>query len=440
MYSPLKKFQAITLALLVLLSPLLITAQDPPKPQKHFIEYGLEPDRIPSRFKPKTSVPRRMSVPQLRRSLEIFRRAGGIMFDEVSKPCGGLTNVRLRLSYNSDEPDGQRLILHAGAHAYSVDGVYDSDLRAIAMFASSPVPVLTNVLTPDPSLLASCPLPPYKLQIVALHQALIDTQLGWNLTRMDSIPWSFSRGKRWDKEDEPLPDETLPLANLLSDSLRRDYANYLKLKPQVRAGLFDHGVSTVKAIGLKERKEYDSRIANLTEKDLTRFEAQFQSVPGFAAKWEQLDADQKYIVVSMISSVESKRISNFNDDNARPSFCTDASTVKLDGLPNLQFITPQHPGNFVFPESSSLMTQHLDQLRPVDPEAYDGLITTYRLAGLFRYVKKQQTPLAWKRFIKSLPAPQTKSTYVILCPECEKDALEKWWTCAEKIFVPKQTE
>ncbi len=435
----LKKFQALTLALLILISPLLSTAQEPAPLPKHFVEYGMDPERIPTRSKPRTTLPPRMTVSRLLRSLELFRKAGGIMFDAPAKPCEALTKVPLRLSYDPNRPDGEHLTLHAGKKAYSIDGVRDGDLRPIAMFAQSPVPVLANIQTPDPSLRDSCKLPSTDLRIVSLHQVFVDTQLGWLLTRMDSIPWSFSQGKRWDKEEEPLPEATVALSKSLGIAVNADQAEYLRIWPKIRSEFFNQGLILLEEMTAEDRARYVNDVTALDKvnfkwkelEDRVRAESSFDE-----AKWQELDDQQKHVLLLLILALYDQRVSNFNDDEATPSFCTEASTIKLDGLPKLEFIAPRKPKNHVFPRSSNLMTENLDQLRLVDQEAYDGMVTIYRLAGLFRYVKRQQGPAKWNQFIKSLPPPEKKSTYVVLCPQCEKDAVEKWWQCAESKIIP----
>ena len=132
----------------------------------------------------------------------------------------------------------------------------------------------------------------------------------------------------------------------------------------------------------------------------------------------------------MLESIGYERVSNINDHDAPPSFCTQASTVKLDGSPRLEFIATWYTDTYILPKSSRLMTENMAQLRLVDQEAYDGMMRIYRLSGLFRYVK-QKSPTAWRQFLRSLPRKQSKDTYTIVCPGCKKADLEKWLACVD---------
>jgi hypothetical protein len=375
MNAQMRRFRAAGLALLVLLHSLFAAAQTPlPKVGKVYTDYGVESEmRIPSRILGRTitRLPPRTGVAQLRSSPLIFDEAGGVMFDAVARPCAGLAGEQLRLSYDRTKPDGRRLTLHAGASAYAVAGVPDRHLRPIAEFANSDVPVLTNLQYPDETVRRSCPLPAYGLRLVTLHPAFLNTELGRHLTFMDAIPWSFSEGKRWQSE-EPLPAATASLSKSLALALKDDSADYTT--------------------------------ARLRGRD-------------------------KYPFVSL----GTKRVSNINDNEAPPTFCAGASTVRLDGLPRLEFIAPWYVGNYALPRSSRLMTQNISQLRLVDQEAYDAVVRIYRLGGLFRYVKRQ-SPAAWRQFLISLPPKERRDTYTIVCPGCTRAELEDWLGCVEEHF------
>ena len=365
------------------------------------------------------------------------------MFDAPAKPCKALANAPLRLSYDARRPDGEHQTLHAGNNAYSIEGIRDSELQPVAKFVDSTVPILADIRYPDLSVIESCPLPSTNLRIVKLHQALVDTQLGWLMTRMDSIPWSFSQGERWDKKDEPLPAATAALSKLLGTALKIERAEYLENWSTIKAELFNQGLSLLEEMTVEDRTRYENDVKLLDQDgyEWKGAEDRVRAEPGFdEAKWQALDNQQRHVLLLFVAWLYDRRVSNFNDDDSAPSFCTDASTVKLDGLPKLEFIAPMKPENHVFPKSSSLMTKNLDQLRLVDQEAYDGMVTIYRLAGLFRYVKKQQGLAKWNQFVKRLPPPEKKSTYVVLCPQCEENAVEKWWQCAEsKIILPRES-
>ena len=109
--------------------------------------------------------------------------------------------------------------------------------------------------------------------------------------------------------------------------------------------------------------------------------------------------------------------------------------MTLDGSPRLEFVAPWYAGNYVLPRSSRLMTENVSQLRLVDPEAYDGMLEIYRLAGLLRYVK-QQSPLAWGQFLRSLPPKERKDTYTIICPDCKKADVQAWLNCVDRNVRP----
>ena len=379
MNAQMKRLRAAGLALVVLLHSLFVAAQTPlPKVGKVFTDYGVESEmRIPSRLLERmlTRLPPRTGVAQLRSSPLIFNEAGGVMFDAVARPCTGLAGEQLRLSYDRSKPDGQRLTLRAGASAYTVAGVPDRHLRPIAEFANGDVPVLTNLPYPDEPVRKRCPLPSYDLHIVTLHPAFRNTELGRYLTFMDAIPWSFSEGKRWHSR-EPLPAAAVSLSKSLALALKDDSAAYIN--------------------------------ALVAESD---------NYPK--------------------ATLGTERVSNFNDNAAPPTFCAEAATVELGGLPRLEFIAPWYVGNYVLPKSSRVMTENISQLRLLDPEGYDAVVRIYRLGGLFRYIKRQ-SPAAWGNFLISLPPKERKETYAVVCPDCTSAEVKEWLTCVEEKFPSRR--
>lgn len=442
MNSLLKKVLAVNLAVLVLLLPLLTAAQTSiPRTGKVFLGYGVESDpvvQIPNKLRPRSAIPPGTSVKNILNRLDVFSNAGGIMFDQVGQPCDALAEGGLRLSYNPQQPDGRRLTLNVGNRAYSVAGMRDSDLQPIAMFVNSASPIVANLQHPDPAITESCPVPSRKLEVVTLHPAFENRQLGWLMTRMDSVPWSISEGLRWDN-DEPLPEKTRGLSNSLIKSLLNDEADYEKILPSMPATFFNSGMRVLNEMTPQERKRYSEQVTSLTRegRDWNREEAAIREFEIDMSVWNRLTVENKRILLVMLEPFSDERffderISNINDHEAPPTFCTQASTVKLDGLPNLQFLAPYLPENFVLPRSSKLMTESLPELRLVDQEAYDSMIKIYRLGGLFRYIKNQ-SPLHWQQFLKTLPRPVRQDTYEILCPSCPADAVRKWVACVDAL-------
>jgi len=444
MNSLLKKVLAINLAMLVLLLPLFTRAQTPrPRTGKVFLGYGVESDpvvQIPNKLRPRSAIPPGTGVKQILKSLDAFSHAGGIMFDQVGQPCNALAEVGLRLSYNPQQPDGRRLTLNVGTRAFAVGGVRDSDLQPIAMFANSANPIVANLQHPDGAITEACPVPSRKLEVVTLHPAFENRQLGWLMTRMDSVPWSITVGSRWDN-DEPLPEETRGLSASLLKSLLNDEADFeANILPSMPATFLNSGPRVLTEMTPQARKRYSDQVTLLTQKghDWKREEAEIREFGIDMSVWNRLTVEDRKILLVMLEPFSNERffderISNINDDETPPTFCTQASTVKLGGLPNLQFLAPYLPENYVLPKSSKLMTESLPELRLVDQEAYDGMIRIYRLAGLFRYIKKQSPP-HWQQFLTTLPRPERQDTYAILCPSCPADAVRKWVACVDKNF------
>jgi len=436
MNSLLKRVLAVNLAVLFLLLPLLTAAQNPiPRTGKVFMGYGVEPELvpIPNKLRPRSTIPPRTSVQQILKSHRVFREAGGIMFDQVGSPCNALSNAQLRLSYDHQQPDGRRLTLHVGNRSYSVAGMRDSDLEPIARFVESESAIVANVQYPDPTITQSCPVPSRKLQVVRLNPALEDTQLGWLMTRMDFIPWSISTGSRWD-DDTALPNEVSALSTSLKESLGNDRANYRQnIWPSTRAALFNAAAPVLNTMTSEERKHYRYLVNLRTPQAWESEEAEVLNSGVDMTIWRKLSVEERRILLLMIESFRYDSISNINDDKAPPTFCTQASSVRLGGSPNIQFIVPARPQNFVLPTSSSLMTQNLPKLRLVDPEAYDGMVRIYRLGGLFRYIKNQSSD-QWKEFLKTLPQAEERDTYAILCPSCKAEKVREWVACVEKNF------
>ncbi|HEX6718233.1 MAG TPA: hypothetical protein VF088_14035 [Pyrinomonadaceae bacterium] len=437
MNSRLKKILAINLTLLVLLLPLLSAAQSPiPRLGKVFISYGVEPTvPIPNKLIRRPTIPPRPTVPEIRRSPEIFRRAGGIMFDAVGVPCDALANAQLRLSYNPQRPDGQRLTLHLRNRAYSIPGISDNYLQPTAKFVDSKNPIIANLQSPDEDIRESCPSPSNRLRVVTLHPAFVNIELGWSAIRMDSIPWSFSKGLRWDK-NEPVPEATRELSKTLANTLRADEAEYSKkiLSP-MRVRLFNRAVIALAAMTAVQKQQLTKVVKSLTGTghDWTQDENEILAAGVDPSVWKKLNLDDQRIILLMLGLLFTERVSNLNDAGSPATFCIQDSTIQLDGLPNLEFIGPQYSQTFILPASSKLMTEKLPELRAVDPEAYDGMITVYRLGGLFRYVK-EQSPFHWQQFVKTLPRPEKRETYTILCPSCPVDKVKQWVACVDKNF------
>jgi hypothetical protein len=436
MNAQLRKLRAAALALLLLLPSLFATAQTPvSKVGKVLTDYGLESDmRIPSEVMRRTitTLPPGIRVTQILKDLGLFPQAGGIMFDAPAQPCEKLANAQLRLSYNKAKPDGQRLTLFAGKKAYTVSGIYDRDLIPIAEFVDDKIPVLTNVQYPDEALSQSCPSPP-GLRIVTLHKDLRDTRLGGLLIDMDSVPWSFSRGERWNSNAAP-PQATLNLSRSLKSALLEDELTYSELWPDVRLEFINSGQRVLRSLDRNQKEHYADRAQTYSDAFWQKAESDILANPDIdKAAWNRLGVEDRRILYLFINALRSVRVSNINDDKAAPSFCTQTAGVRLDGTPQLLFVAPRYGTNHVLTGSSALMTENISQLRLVDQAAYDGLITTYRLGGLFRYVE-QQSPLPWKQFLRSLPPKEKRDTYTIICPDCKKADVEKWLTCVEGRF------
>ncbi len=420
MNSRFKKVLAINLTLLILLLPLLTAAQTPiPRIGKVFTGYGVERRiQIPNRIRPLPTIPPRPSVLEIRRSPEIFRRAGGIMFDAVGQPCDAFANAELRLSYNSQRPDGNRLTLHIGNRAYPIPGITDNYLQPTAKFVDSKNPILANLQYPDEGVRDACELPSDRLRLVSLHPAFLNKDLGWSAIRMDSIPWSFSQGLRWDT-NEPVPEATRELARLLGDALNVDNV--------------EQSYKTLKAMTPGQKTVYAAWAKSIDAKRFNwkTLETEVLGNVAETISWQKLTVEDQHILLLIMASKE--RVSNLNDAEAPPTFCTQGSTVQFDGLPHLEFIAAQPPETFILPTSSKLMTENLPELRLIDQEAYDSMITVYRLGGLFRYVK-QQSPLHWNQFVRTLPLAAKHETYAILCPSCPAKKLTEWVACVDKKF------
>jgi hypothetical protein len=434
-----KRFAAVACLLLVLLHGLSAAVQNPlPKVGKVFTDFGVESELpMPSEVIRRTiiEIPPGMSVPDIRRSPLLFSQAGGIMFDSLAQPCAGLADARMRLVYDPRRRDGQRLMLRAGARDYTVSGVYDRDLRPIAEFANGNVPILTNVQYPDKTITGSCPTPG-DLKIVTLHEAFLNTNLGRLLTSMDSIPWSFSRGKRW-QMTSALPAATLDLSKSLASALVEDESTYATEVARTRTKLINEGQSIISLLSAQDKQRYmrDLELNRRNNFDWEKYEEKILADPNIdRSAWDKLSVDDRHILLLMLV-LDSHPVSNFNDDGAPPSFCASASSVTLDGSPRLEFVAPWYMNNYVLPKSSRLMMENLSQLRLVEPETYDGVLEIYRLAGLFRYFK-QRSPLAWGQFFRSLPPKERQETYTIVCPDCKRADVQAWLSCVEKKVRP----
>lgn len=431
MNSSLKKLQAIALVWLIVMTNLIAAAQQPIS-VKIYSDYGLvseapRPSALMSKARP--VVPPGMNVDKIRRSRLMFRVAGGIMLDAVGQPCDQLATTRLSLTYDVRRAIGKRLVLRANNKVYSVEGVDDRDLRAIAEFAENQNPVLINATIPRiEGKEKSCPNPD-GLRLIDAHPAFLNTRLSWLLTRMDTIPWSFSDGKRWATKDS-LPARTLTLSKQLNDALQVDYDKYTQRQYADIRLLIVAGSSTLDRLSQALRDDLKQIVALRSSASWEKYEADILKNAEIDLKaWDKLSVTDRraLLLVGMASGTE--RVSNINDHESSPNFCVENSAVVFDGTPRLEFFRARYEESYRFETSSNLMSRNFTQLRLIDQEAYDATMEIYRLGGLFRYVRNQQSPILWKRFVKSLPQKSGGNNIEIACPSCTKDQVSKWLAC-----------
>jgi hypothetical protein len=430
MNSPLRKLPAISLVL-VLLANILTATQDPIRVWI-YSEYGM----ITEASKPSilmttkifADVPPEATVRSLRQSRLLFRVAGGIMLDAVGQPCNQLATKRLNLGYDVRRAKGKRLVLRVDNRVYSVAGVDDRDLRAIAEFAENENPVVVNVANPPINAVKSCPNPE-GLQLVKTHDAFAKTRLGWLLTRMDTIAWSFRDGERW-ATDDPLPDSTLTLSRQLKDTLDEDYKRYAESQRAEQRKLIAKGPAALAQLSSEDQKEINQRFNSIGPEAWEPYEKETLNTAAIDSKaFNKLSKTDRRKLLLRGTMTGQEIVSNINDAESEPGFCVANSTLVFDGIPKLEFFRRWYDTTYRFRGASDLMSSNFSQLRLIDQEAYDATMEIYNLSGLFRYVKNQQPNILWKGFVKSLP-PKSQADYIeIACPQCTRGQVTDWLAC-----------
>jgi hypothetical protein len=367
-----------------------------------------------------------MKVKDIRRSRLMFKEAGGIMLDAVGQPCDQLANKVLKLSFDVRRTSGNRLVLRLGNRIYNVVGVDERDLRAIAEFSEDQKAVLVNATIPDVNQ-KSCPSPS-GLRLISLHPVFLNTRLGWLLTRMDTIAWSFSNSKRWATQ-EPLPASTLPLATQLSNTLQADYRRYDEDQYAIQRNLIASGPAALARLSPELRLRLRQSVEAGKAADWERYEREILEKAAIDRKsWDSLSQTDRRILLLM-SNTGTRRVSNINDHESPPTFCVENSALALKGTPRLEFFKEWYETSYPLQDSTNLMSSNFSRLRLVDEEAYDATMEIYMLSGLFRYVREQQSPVLWKQFVRGLPAKARQDTYDIACPECTSKQVKDWLAC-----------
>ncbi|HXI22240.1 MAG TPA: hypothetical protein VNG71_00090 [Pyrinomonadaceae bacterium] len=431
MKSPLRRLPAIGLVLILLAT--ILTATQEPVRVKIYSDYGLitvapKPTALLEMTPP--LVPAGSTVQTIRGTNLMFKVAGGIMFDAVAQPCDQLSAKRLSLSYVR-RPVGNQLVLRVGNKAYSIASVDDGDLRAIAEFSNDENPVLVNATPPRiEEKEEACPSPTGLLMVNA-HKAFLNTRLTWLLTRMDTLPWSLSDSKRWDKKDA-LPASSLTLGQQLNEALKADQIKYTNDQNATVRILIAKGPSALAMLDADTKAELSRRITLGSADAWAKFEDEI--VKEAAIDPEAFNAlsptDRRMLLLLGLAS-GSERVSNINDHESAPGFCVANSALVFDGTPRLEFFRVWYDSPRRFNSSSDLMSSNFSQLRLIDQEAYDTTMEIYNLSGLFKYVKNQQPAAEWNRFVKSLPPKERRDDIEIACPECSRDQVTKWLACLE---------
>jgi len=351
------------------------------------------------------------------------------MLDAVGQPCGQLATKRLSLSYDVHRAKGKRLVLRVDNRAYSAVGVDDRDLRAIAEFSEDEDPVLVNATIPQLKGNEETCSTPTGLRFVKVHPAFANTRLGWLLTRMDTIPWSFSEGKRWATQ-EPLPASTLVLSKQLRDGLVADADEYTHLQYATLRRLIAAAPSALGRISQKTKDDLKQRVDSISSAVWEEYEKDILNKAAIdRTAFDRLSKTDRRMLLLVGLDTGTERVSNINDHESAPSFCAANSTLVFDGTPRLEFFRAWYDSPHRFESSSDLMSGNFSQLRLIDQEAYDATIEIYDLSGLFKYVKKQQSPVLWQRFIKSIPPKGQADNIEIACPQCTRDQVTNWLAC-----------
>jgi hypothetical protein len=353
------------------------------------------------------------------------------MFDAVGQPCDQLATKRLSLSYDVRRASGKRLVLRVANRAYSVVGVDDRDLRAIAEFSDDANPVLVNATVPAIDGKDNCKIPNGLLR-VNLHSAFSGTQLSWLLTRMDAMAWSLSEGKKWatDKDKDPLPGGSVPLAGQLKEALKADQDEYAHRQFAALRLLIAAGPSALSTLNNEAKKELSRRLSLRSADAWAKLEDKIVKEAAIDREaFNRLSTTDRRMLLLLGLASGSERVSNINDHESAPGFCVANSALVFDGTPRLEFFRVWYDSPQRFNNSSDLMSNSFSQLRLIDPEAYDATMEIYNLGGLFRYVKNQQSPALWNQFVKTLPPKGLADDIEIACPQCTRDQVTAWLAC-----------
>ena len=145
-------------------------------------------------------------------SLDYVAKVGGVAFESIANPSQELKDKNIFISYNSENPDGKRLMIKIGDNSYNPE-LYDWLLIPIAIYANSKSTGCVSLFGPNQD---------KNSYDVLYHSAFINTLLGIRLLHADIFlmnPFDYSKLPMADSKiiygkGESNTDESLQLIEL----------------------------------------------------------------------------------------------------------------------------------------------------------------------------------------------------------------------------------
>jgi len=296
-----------------------------------------------------------MSGPSSLRSYSFVGGVGGIAFGGVAIPDINIGLQKIKLSYDKQKPDGQRLRVHVAGKQYKM-AIYDWMLIPIAKYANSVHNACVSLFGDKTT---------EKYYDIVYHPAFKDTLLGMRLLHADIL--LFDLNEMW--KLPKLNGKTI-LGKGEIEPKMHDIQSALSIQNVLKRENFQSWVLTDE--GVNVRIQLKNNQLQLTGDPYYYF--WISDMSGF-----------RYRRNKLIDKANKLRIAgNIFEHN---NIVTEINNME----PNVSEVSVLIQG----------LQKNRDALLNFNPSVYNATATTMRYAALFRYVKKNNLN-AWKTFFDNI--------------------------------------
>lgn len=381
-------------------------------------------------------------------------RVGGVAFDSVAKPAGGLTVNTLQLSYSPSKRDGERLSLTINGQAITAP-IYDWQLIPIAKFANSDSYSCFTLFGDLRDSEEQKRILERGGRILNYHQDFDNTLMGLRLFQLDNLiinEYSFDLVK--DNNEYILgAGESAPNIEANKKGLQafRKFEEQNKelfskgtsyvISDRERQVTFDlqdnklnlHGepsyyfwqmdeMALLRLINGEAAKEVgDVLLAQVqrlrqTNPTINPRTWLIQQVLREVANYEQQIGDYRFLMefdrAEVVALLSTKGATPQSTAAARRALLNRQPLASLlDNLVTLRIFSSVQQATAI-PELSEKISNETAMLRAINPAVWDAGVAVMQYGAFFRY-SKQKNPVQWNLFmrqIKRAPTPQPPVT------------------------------